>query len=315
MAYTRIPWLQAGERLRLPAAAGSPRRTCLTLSRQARAATPWCSRAARPIRRRCPAGGRCATAPARRRSWGLARPDVVSQYSLQQNLSSGAMRARSSRAKKTAGEPTPSPRSRVSWPAREQPGRAAVQPVPDLPVRLQRRRGGPLRQCRAARWTPAARRAARAFAPGCAAAAKFTLTQFPRDGQWHHQVRPGLEGLALVATQVQHQASLDGSYTNKFQAADARAAGPRRFHPGNPAGHGAGQGGGTRQRGHARTGELAMVRKGQLRPRDRPGTRQRRHPEKAGGAGRVRSLPPTGTTATRCGSSWRRTCRPCQRSV
>ncbi len=49
----------------------------------------------------------------------------------------------------------------------------------------------------------------------------FSTTQFPRADQWPDPVRPQLEGTSWVLTQVEHQASLDGSYSNKFRAVDA----------------------------------------------------------------------------------------------
>lgn len=56
------------------------------------------------------------------------------------------------------------------------------------------------------------------YCPWLRAGYHFSVTQFPRSGQMPLQVRPELEGRAFVATQVQHQATLDGGYTNKFQA-------------------------------------------------------------------------------------------------
>ncbi|WP_431094982.1 contractile injection system protein, VgrG/Pvc8 family [Polaromonas aquatica] len=51
---------------------------------------------------------------------------------------------------------------------------------------------------------------------------RFSVTQEVRSGQWPPQVRPQLEGMSFVATQVQHEATLDGSYSNRFQATDAQ---------------------------------------------------------------------------------------------
>lgn len=50
---------------------------------------------------------------------------------------------------------------------------------------------------------------------------RFSVTQESRSEQWPLQVRSQLEGRSFVATQVQHEANLDGSYSNKFQASDA----------------------------------------------------------------------------------------------
>ena len=51
---------------------------------------------------------------------------------------------------------------------------------------------------------------------------QFSTTALPREGQWPKQVRPALEGQSWVLTQVEHQASLDGSYQNKFRSTDAK---------------------------------------------------------------------------------------------
>ncbi len=65
-----------------------------------------------------------------------------------------------------------------------------------------------------------------AGASGCAqlrSGHRFTVTQFPRRDQLPELVRPELEGKAFVATRVKHEATLDGSYQNEFQATDASA--------------------------------------------------------------------------------------------
>lgn len=51
---------------------------------------------------------------------------------------------------------------------------------------------------------------------------QFHTTQFPRAEQSPTPVRPALEGQNWVLTQVEHQATLDGVYQNKFRSSDAR---------------------------------------------------------------------------------------------
>lgn len=51
---------------------------------------------------------------------------------------------------------------------------------------------------------------------------RFCITQLPRMLQRPALVRPELEGLSFVLTQVQHEATLDGSYRNEFTATDAQ---------------------------------------------------------------------------------------------
>ena len=50
---------------------------------------------------------------------------------------------------------------------------------------------------------------------------RFSTTQFPRAGQSPDPIRPQLEGKSWVVIQVEHQASLDGNYSNKFRSVDA----------------------------------------------------------------------------------------------
>lgn len=50
---------------------------------------------------------------------------------------------------------------------------------------------------------------------------RFGVTQQPRADQRPVVVRPELEGCSFVLTQVQHEATLDGSYKNEFTATDA----------------------------------------------------------------------------------------------
>lgn len=51
---------------------------------------------------------------------------------------------------------------------------------------------------------------------------QFAITQQPRQGQNPPQVQPALEGMKLVAISVEHEASADGTYQNKFRSVDAR---------------------------------------------------------------------------------------------
>lgn len=51
---------------------------------------------------------------------------------------------------------------------------------------------------------------------------RFSVTQQPRADQRPQAVRPELEGLSFVLTQVQHEATLDGIYRNEFSATDAQ---------------------------------------------------------------------------------------------
>jgi len=60
------------------------------------------------------------------------------------------------------------------------------------------------------------------YSPFVRAGHQFSLTEFPRADQRPSSVDPALEGMTLVATQVEHQASLDGTYTCKFRSAPAR---------------------------------------------------------------------------------------------
>lgn len=60
------------------------------------------------------------------------------------------------------------------------------------------------------------------YCPWLRAGHQFSTTQDPRASQWPLQVSPALEGKSWTVTQVEHQASLDGTYTNKFKSADAR---------------------------------------------------------------------------------------------
>lgn len=52
---------------------------------------------------------------------------------------------------------------------------------------------------------------------------RFDLTAQPRGLQQPTQVRPELEGRSFVLTRVKHDATLDGSYSNEFNATEANA--------------------------------------------------------------------------------------------
>ncbi|XHS77595.1 contractile injection system protein, VgrG/Pvc8 family [Burkholderiaceae bacterium UC74_6] len=58
--------------------------------------------------------------------------------------------------------------------------------------------------------------------PHLRAGHRFSVTQAPRADQRPTPVRPELEGLSFVLTQVEHKATLDGSYSNDFHATDAQ---------------------------------------------------------------------------------------------
>lgn len=154
---------------------------------------------------------------------GLAQPDVVSQYSLQQNLASSAVRTVFTREENCWETDTIATFQSFVANTRDNPG--------ELPFNQYQIYQYGCSDAEVDHYANATQDtldtgrfalSGASFCPWLRCGHQFTLTQFPRDGQWPQQVRPPLEGLALVATQVQHQASLDGSYTNKFQAADAQ---------------------------------------------------------------------------------------------
>ncbi|MBA3774704.1 MAG: type IV secretion protein Rhs [Ramlibacter sp.] len=59
------------------------------------------------------------------------------------------------------------------------------------------------------------------FCPFLRCGYQFGTTQFPRAGQWPTEISPALEGMSWVVRQVEHQASIDGTYQNKFKSTDA----------------------------------------------------------------------------------------------
>jgi uncharacterized protein involved in type VI secretion and phage assembly len=224
LAYTRVQdWLQAGEsdydflqRLMSKAhiyyfvTAGARSHTVVFANRPA---YPQAVPSGQPLRY-------CATAED---ELGLAQPDVVSQYSLQQNLSSSAVRSVFTREENCWETDTIA--TFQSFVASTQDN---LGELPFNQYQIYQYGCSDAEVDHYANATQDTLETGRfafsgaSFCPWLRCGHQFTLTQFPHDGQWPHQVRPGLEGLALVATQVQHQASLDGSYTNKFQAADAQ---------------------------------------------------------------------------------------------
>lgn len=153
---------------------------------------------------------------------GLTQPDVVTDYRLQQTMAPSAVA-------------TVFTREESAWEVDPLPGfhsyRAQSQPQPgELPFHQymvyeygcsSSEVGEFVGKTQSTLDASRIEFSATGYCPFLRSGHQFTLTQYPREGQWPAQVDPALEGLRLVATHVEHQATLDGVYTNKMRAAPA----------------------------------------------------------------------------------------------
>jgi uncharacterized protein involved in type VI secretion and phage assembly len=154
---------------------------------------------------------------------GLAQPDVISDYQFQQSLSS-------------SGVNTVFTREEAAWEVDPVAGfhsfRASTKSEPgELPFHqyMIYQYGCSdaevdhfASNTQSSLTTSSRELGGSSYCPYMRCGHQFTVTQNPRAGQWPQQVRPALEGTAWTATQVEHQASLDGTYENKFRSADAK---------------------------------------------------------------------------------------------
>lgn len=153
---------------------------------------------------------------------GLAQPDVLTEYSFQQSLTATAVEAVFTR-EQAAWEVDPVAGFH-SWrtKTRDDPGE-----LPFRQYQIYTYGGSDSEVDHYADNTQAAIDASgREFSGACHSpwlrcGHQFGVTALPRAQQQPPQVQPALEGLRFVATQVEHQATLDGGYSNTFRSTDA----------------------------------------------------------------------------------------------
>jgi uncharacterized protein involved in type VI secretion and phage assembly len=224
LAVTRVQdWLQAGESdyeflRRLMSKAHlyfffthAPRSHCVVFAN--RPAYPQAVPGGRPLRY-------CSTGA---EDLGLAQADVITDYRFQQSLVSSAVQAVFTR-EEAAWEVDPV----AGWHSYRAHTRDDAGELPFRQYQIYQYGCSESEVDHYADNTQAAiDSSAREFSgssycPFLRSGHQFAITQQPRHGQQPAQVQPALEGMKLVAISVEHEASADGSYQNKFRSADAR---------------------------------------------------------------------------------------------
>lgn len=154
---------------------------------------------------------------------GLSQPDVISEYRFQQNLTSSAVNSVFTREE--AAWEVPGVPGFQSFHANTKPTLGAL-PFNQYLIYQYGCSDGEVDHYADATQdtldTGSQQFSGSSYCPYLRCGHRFAVTQDPRSEQWPLQVRPQLDGKAFVATHVQHEASLDGNYQNKFQAADAQ---------------------------------------------------------------------------------------------
>ncbi len=153
---------------------------------------------------------------------GLSQPDVITEYRIQQNLTSSAVN-------------TVFTREEAAWESDSVAGyksfHAHSKPIPGaLPFNQYLIYQYGCSDAEVSHYADATQNsmdtASQQFSgasacPYLRCGHRFSVTQDPRQDQFPLQVLPEIEGKSFVAIQIEHQASLDGSYQNKFQAVNS----------------------------------------------------------------------------------------------
>lgn len=153
---------------------------------------------------------------------GMAQCDVISQYSYQQSLTSTGVRGTFTRQHAAWEETTVAAFETYQTPPQQHPG--------DLPFhqyKIYQYGCGPdevdayAKATDAVRATSASRLSGNSFCAHFRVGHSFTMTGADTGDGHPNPVRPTLEGKRFVLTRVKHQASLDGTYQNDFDAAQS----------------------------------------------------------------------------------------------